>query len=460
MVASTQVQQVELSTELGGVSTSLSTQAAEVLELDRLLAAGAIRSAYQPIVELYTGATVAYEALARAPKGSPLERPDVLFAAARRAGRVTELDRACQNAATTGAREAGLKAPWTLFVNVEPESASATLLGSSATSRATSRATGEETDGATEEAPESAAPTTHCPVVVELTERALIAQPAELLALVSRIRARGWGIALDDVGANPDSLALLPLLQPDVIKLDLRLVQQRATSEIARIVTAVNAEAERSGSAVLAEGIETTEHRDIALALGASLGQGWLLGRPVGLPYPLPTFTGTSVPVNVERAAASTRSPFALVAASRSPRRSRKALLIEMSKHLEAQALTAGESAVVLATFQDASFFTPATRRRYAHLVAHTTFVGVFGKQMPAVPMEGVRGTVLAPDDPLVGEWDIAVVGPHYAATLVARDLGSGGPGMEREFEFVLSHDRALAIEVALALISRVQAPA
>jgi predicted signal transduction protein with EAL and GGDEF domain len=48
-------------------STELDIEAADVeIELDRLLAAGGVRSVYQPIVELYTGATVGYEALARA----------------------------------------------------------------------------------------------------------------------------------------------------------------------------------------------------------------------------------------------------------------------------------------------------------------------------------------------------------------------------------------------------------
>ena len=424
-------------------STDVDIEADAEIELDRLLAAGGVRSVYQPIVELYTGATVGYEALARAPHSSPLRSPDVLFAAARAAGRVTELDLLCQKAALAGARLAGLRTPWTLFVNVEPESAYATLLAS------------DRVEGVEQRTPEAMG----CQIVVELTERALIADPAALLALVGRIRARGWGIALDDVGAHPDSLALLPLLSPDVIKLDLRLVQQRATAEIAQIVTAVNAEAERSGSAVLAEGIETPRHLDIALSLGASLGQGWLLGRPVALPDPLPTFTGTSVRVNGAGELPSTRSPFEIVAAHRSARLSRKGLLIELSKHLEAQALTAGQSTVVLSTFQNASYFTPATRRRYAELAAQTAFVGVFGQDMPAEPQLGVRGTVLDVDDPLSGEWDIAVVGAHYAATLVARDLGNSGPDRERQFEFVLSHDRSLAIQVALALISRVWSP-
>jgi hypothetical protein len=88
--------------------------------IDDVLRNGAVRSLFQPIVELDTGRVVAYEALARGPQG-PLERPDHLFAAARAAGRLTELDAACRSAALTGALAAGLVTPLTLFVNVEPE---------------------------------------------------------------------------------------------------------------------------------------------------------------------------------------------------------------------------------------------------------------------------------------------------------------------------------------------------
>jgi EAL domain-containing protein (putative c-di-GMP-specific phosphodiesterase class I) len=413
--------------------------AAEEAELDRVLARNDVRSVYQPIVELDTGAVVGYEALARGPGGSVLQSPDTLFAAARRAGRLVELDRVCQFAAAGGARAAGMHTSWTLFINVEPEAAHATIGA-------------PVLDPGGGLGPDSL----DCQVVVEFTERDLIGDPTTLLAMVARIRDRGWGIALDDVGAHPDSLALLPLLQPDVIKLDLSLVQQRPSAQIAAIVSAVNAEAETSGSAILAEGIETEEHRGIALAMGASLGQGWLLGRPGPLPDPLPDFTGTAVAVNSSGGRAPTQSPFALGAARRPVRLSRKELLIEMSKHIEAQALHAGESAVVLATFQDSRFFTPQTRERYLRLAQQAGFVGALGANMPAVPMPGVRGCVLDPSDPLIGEWDLVVVGPHYAAVLVARDLGDTGPDRQRRFEFVLSHDRRLAIQVALALMTRV----
>jgi EAL domain-containing protein (putative c-di-GMP-specific phosphodiesterase class I) len=407
-------------------------------DLDRALKPGGVHSVYQPVVEIDSGAIVGYEALARGPRGSAFERPDLLFAAAQRWGRLTELDRACQTAAAQGARSGGLRAPWTLFVNVEP-AAAATLLSSGAAS--------SPVLGSVE-----------CQVVVELTERALVAAPSELLALVARIRSKGWGIALDDLGAHPDSLALLPLLQPDVIKLDLSLVQRRPSADIAAIVGAVNAEAESSGSVVLAEGIETEQHRDIALAMGASLGQGWLLGRPAALPDPLPEFAGTAVRVNGSGGTTSARSPFAVGATFRAPRPSRKDLLIEMSKHLETQALAAGSSTIVLSTFQNASFFTPATRRRYARLAQGVAFVGAMGTGMPAQPLAGVRGCELDPDDPVAGEWDIVVLGPHFAATLVARDLGDTGPDRDRRFDFVLSYDRKLAIQAALALFSRVWA--
>src|SRR3712207_7594742 len=48
----------------------------------------------------------------------------------------------------------------------------------------------------------------------------------DALPIVARVRELGWSIALDDVGADPMSLAFMPLLRPDVVKLDLRLVQE------------------------------------------------------------------------------------------------------------------------------------------------------------------------------------------------------------------------------------------
>ena len=195
-------------------------------------------------------------------------------------------------------------------------------------------------------------------VVFEVTERAIAARPAELLNTVARIRAEGWAIALDDVGADPTSLAFMSLLQPEVVKLDLRLIQERPTPEIAAIMHAVNAYTEASGALLLAEGIETQAHLAAARALGARFGQGWLLGRPgeraSGLPIAAAQLPAAQREL-VRRALAVRLHP-----PGTPLRQAGKRLLIELSKKLEEEALARGETAILTATFQEARHFTPA----------------------------------------------------------------------------------------------------
>ncbi len=78
-------------------------------------------------------------------------------------------------------------------------------------------------------------------------------------------------------------MALLPFVHPDVIKLDLRLVQDRTDGEIARFANAVRAHSKRTGAVILAEGVETPHHERVARVLGAQYAQGWLYGRPAEL---------------------------------------------------------------------------------------------------------------------------------------------------------------------------------
>lgn len=411
-------------------------------ELERLLAEDGIRAVYQPIVELASGAVVGYEALARGPLGSTLERPDHLFAAARAAGRVAELDWACRIAALAGAEQAQLRAPLALFINVEPAA-----LGTWAPAAFTKLA--ERVAG-------------QVPVVVEFTERALGADPAGLLRAAEGIRARGWRIAVDDVGADPASLALMPFLAPDVIKLDLSLVQQRTTIEIAEVISAVNAQAERTGAIVLAEGIETAEHARLAAEMGARLGQGWLFGRPGELP---PSLDGdasglASATVLPSVQPPRTDTPYQLVARSRAVQRASKPLLVAMSKHLELQALALGAPAVVGATFQHARQFSPATVRRYTRLAESAVLVVALAEVMPSAPAPGVVGAACAPDDPIVEEWSLVVVGPHFAGAVLARDLGDPGPEDQRRFDYVVTYDRDLVVAAAVALLRRVPSAA
>ncbi len=407
-------------------------------ELHGVLAAGSVRAVFQPIVELSTGAVVAYEALARGPQGT-FERPDVMFAEARRIGRLADLDELCRRTALRGAIEQGILAPLTLFVNVEPE-----VLDSAPLDELLALAAGAPGE---------------VQVVLEITERAIGARPAELLATVERLRAEGWKVALDDVGADDMSLAFMSLLRPEVVKLDLRLVQQRPGPAIAEIMNAVNAYAERTGALILAEGIEDASHLKMATALGATLGQGWLFGRPAptqaaGLPI-----SSLELPQLVPALGGGT-SPFACLPEGFELRRSQKPLLIEVSKHLEREAVRQGSTCVVVAAFQEARHFTVPTAHRYRELVDAVAFVGALGEDLPISPAAGVRGAALHPTDAVRGEWDIVVLAPHFAAALLARDLGDAGPDMERTFEFALTYDRDTVVAAAQSMLSRIVAQA
>lgn len=139
-------------------------------------------------------------------------------------------------------------------------------------------------------------------MVVEVTERAVAGDPARLLATVAQARRAGWGVALDDVGAAPASLAVLPFVRPDLIKLDMRLLQGRTTAEAAHIVNTVRAQAERTDALVIAEGIETIKHAREAAAAGATIGQGFLFGHPAPLPSEMPPPT-EAIPLRRAQAA-------------------------------------------------------------------------------------------------------------------------------------------------------------
>ncbi len=407
-----------------------------------LLADGALRIAYQPIVELAEGRPIGYEALTRGPVGSSLELPGALFAAARAEGILGPFDRACREAALAEGLRGGLGGDDLLFLNVEPG--------------------GLEDGGVLGRIGE--AELGRVSVVVELTERALTSRPREVLAAVAWLRERGCRIALDDVGVDARSLGLMPFVAPEVIKLDRYLTQGRLTSTLAaRTINAVRAEAERTGAVILAEGIETEAHLRRAKAMGAKLGQGWLFGAPGPLDVeadrrrsPDPRSVGITPPLPRRAAPAwDDRTPFERIADPAATVVGDKRLLLALSRQLEEEASAVKGETVVLATFQDARFFTPRMRRHYERMAANASLVGVLGVDIPARPGAGLRGAGIGPGDPLGGEWDVVVLGPHFAGAFVGRDLGDRGADGDRRFEYCMTYDRERVTAAAGALLGR-----
>ncbi len=81
------------------------------------------------------------------------------------------------------------------------------------------------------------------------------------------------------------------------------------------------------------------------------------------------------------------------------------------------------------------------------------SLVGALGVGVPARPGVGIRGAGLAPGDRLGGEWDVVVVGPHFAGAFVARDLGDDTADPDRRFEYFMTYDRDLVTGAARALL-------
>lgn len=116
-------------------------------------------------------------------------------------------------------------------------------------------------------------------VVFEITE--LGGGNHKLAEVVSRYRDAGARIAIDDFGAGYSQLDRVLALQPDILKLDMRLFQEAARGgPSGEVVKALAQMAEKTGCWIIAEGVETEAELDFALECGARYVQGFLFARP------------------------------------------------------------------------------------------------------------------------------------------------------------------------------------
>ena len=260
----------------------------------------------------------------------------------------------------------------------------------------------------------------------------------------------GRGIALDDVGADVRSLALLPFIEPDVIKLDLGLVQDRPVDRPGRDRHRGRRRARAHGAQVLAEGIENEHHLAVARALGATLGQGWMFGRP----GPLPAVGRRAAVRRARPGRRSVRAPRRSTVVGAAPaRRGHKALLLPISHQLENRALRIGEGAVILSAFQ---------RRAPLHARHHPALRVARAQREPGrrvrrraggEPVPGVRGADSRPTT----RWRASGASSSSARTSRARwspatSATPTAPDRDRRFAFATVYDRGLVIAAARTL--------
>ncbi|MBK7898187.1 MAG: EAL domain-containing protein [Azonexus sp.] len=116
---------------------------------------------------------------------------------------------------------------------------------------------------------------------LEVTESTVMSDPEKAIATLERIHALGAHIAVDDFGTGYSSLSYLKRLPLDTLKIDRSFVRDLCTdAEDAAIARTIVALGQTLGLEIVAEGIETDAQRDMLLAMGCTVGQGYLFARP------------------------------------------------------------------------------------------------------------------------------------------------------------------------------------
>lgn len=181
----------------------------------------------------------------------------------------------------------------------------------------------------------------------------------------------------------------------------------------------MNAEVERTGAALLAEGIENEEHLDLARAFGATLGQGWLFGAPGPLPDPLP---GSDHPVELRpltQRDMSAQTPYEIVAREISPRRLTKRQLVGASRIIEQRAASLPHPPLLVAAFQHATNFSGSTKATYDSLANRLLFVAALAAGWDDAEGAHPRRVSFDETDPLAREWAVGIITPFSAMFLV-----------------------------------------
>jgi EAL domain-containing protein (putative c-di-GMP-specific phosphodiesterase class I)/CheY-like chemotaxis protein len=222
-------------------------------EIERFVAGEGVSMAFQPIVDLASGATVGLEALARF-SSPPPRPPNEWFAEAVALALGVQLELTTVAQALRG-------------LSRVPEGV---YLALNCSHRA----------AVSEELAALLAPHAER-LVLEITEHEAIEDYDDLVGALAPLRARGTRIAIDDAGAGFASLRHTLHIAPDIVKLDMSLTRGIDADRTKRALAAAMVSfAEEVGFALVAEGIETREELESLRELGVAFGQGFFMAEP------------------------------------------------------------------------------------------------------------------------------------------------------------------------------------
>ncbi|HTJ84186.1 MAG TPA: EAL domain-containing protein [Polyangiaceae bacterium] len=218
----------------------------------RAIAENKVRVVYQPIVEVETGKTFAFEALARC-SAKDLESPEKLFEAAVVQKACGKLGRILRELATDECPA------HPLFLNVHPHELADRWLV-------------QPNDPIFSHEPG---------VYLEVTESVPLTHRKLVEDVLREVRSKGVRLVVDDLGAGYSNLRYIADLVPHVVKLDRGLVESldsdpRRQTLVGSIVRLCN----DLGADVVAEGVETKLELEAVCEAGVKYVQGYLLAKP------------------------------------------------------------------------------------------------------------------------------------------------------------------------------------
>ena len=231
-------------------------------ELSRLIALGDVRAVFHPIVRLADRQVIGHEALTRpVSAGLSFDSVEELFAFAESTELLMDFERLCRKTAILAASSVpnlGL-----LFLNASPQAVGDPDWSAGGMDRLLAQSGMAPRD-----------------VVIEITERVAIVKHDDFQTALRAFKARGYRVAVDDMGAGYSSFQALASIEPDFLKFDVSLVRDIDRSSIKRgLLESLRQLAVKIGARVIAEGVEREEERDTLLALGIELGQGYVFHR-------------------------------------------------------------------------------------------------------------------------------------------------------------------------------------
>lgn len=247
---------------------SIEQQADIELALRQAIQHDELRIHLQPLADLSTGRVAGAEALVRwARPGFGLVPPADFIPVAERSGLIFELERWVLDAACRRLAEwqlAGRGEGMRLAINISGRHLiEGNLI---ADLDATLAATGANPNL----------------LEIELTESQLLDDVARASDVLAEVRSRGVKVAIDDFGTGYSSMTYLQKLPVDIVKIDRSFISTATENEFdSTVVESVVTISRALSLDIVAEGIETLDQLAYAIGAGVTLGQGFLLGRPM-----------------------------------------------------------------------------------------------------------------------------------------------------------------------------------